>query len=160
MFFWKWLKLFSTEKMKERHIHKYGMDTKCRNCHTWASENGGYADVYEHSDGTTSLQCKRCYRASRWNLDAPVPIFLMGDTKPVEQKDVGKWQDTITAPRDGTRVAFCDVVNGGTPFIAFCADGDNDWRCDYDGSWIEWEPYQWAGLPPIPEALAAIKGEL
>ncbi len=61
-----------------------------------------------------------------------------------------QWQETSTAPRDGTRVLFCDIVNRGDPFVVFCADGDNDWRCDYDGSWIEWEPYEWCPIPALP----------
>lgn len=39
--FWKRVWLFAHNKMKDDHLYKYGFDTKCPNCETWASENDG-----------------------------------------------------------------------------------------------------------------------
>ncbi len=89
MTFWKRVWIYARMKMKEKHLHKYGMDTQCVNCRTWASENDGYADTYEHTDGSTSLQCKRCYHDSRWDLNCPVPVFLFdGESKITDGKEM------------------------------------------------------------------------
>lgn len=75
--FWKWVREFANEKVKQAHMNKFHHARKCPNCNTWTSEVDGCKALVDSEDNPyyELMTCNKCAYVSTWDCIGMLPTI-------------------------------------------------------------------------------------
>jgi len=74
--FWKWLRAFSEQKIRDAHMQIHHSETRCPHCNTWSSLMDSPTRFEEIAGGFYRQSCGQCPGEAVFDFNTPVPLMV------------------------------------------------------------------------------------